>query len=65
MRLDRNNKLYVLEVNPNPDLTRGVAFMASASAAGLSFADALSMIVEEALNRGPAVRPAAPEGGPA
>jgi len=65
MRLDRNNKLYVLEVNPNPDLTRGVAFMASAEAAGMSFADTLALIVEEAIGRGAATPAAGPGDGPA
>jgi D-alanine-D-alanine ligase len=59
MRLGKNNRLYVLEVNPNPDLTEGVAFMASAKAAGYSFADTLEIIVEEALKRGERPRPAA------
>jgi len=52
MRLDKNDNLFVLEVNPNPDLTEGVAFMASAAAAGISFSEALRMIVEEAIKRG-------------
>jgi D-alanine-D-alanine ligase len=51
MRLDKNDNLFVLEVNPNPDLTEGVAFMASAEAAGISFSEALRMIIEEALKR--------------
>jgi D-alanine-D-alanine ligase len=59
MRLDKNNRLFVLEVNPNPDLTEGVAFMASSKAAGLSFADTLEIIVEEALTRRERPRPAA------
>jgi len=54
MRLDKNDNLFVLEVNPNPDLTEGVAFMASAAAAGISFSEGLRMIVEEALKRGSA-----------
>jgi D-alanine-D-alanine ligase len=54
MRLDKNDNLFVLEVNPNPDLTEGVAFMASAAAAGMSFSEALRKIVEEALKRAPA-----------
>jgi len=58
MRLDDHNRLYVLEVNPNPDLTAGVAFMASAEAAGLSFSQTLRRIVEEALARGPVERDA-------
>jgi D-alanine-D-alanine ligase len=52
MRLDKNDNLFVLEVNPNPDLTEGVAFIASAEAAGISFSEALRMIVEEAIKRG-------------
>jgi D-alanine-D-alanine ligase len=51
MRLDKKKRIFVLEVNPNPDLTEGVAFMASARAAGMSFADTLQIIVEEALKR--------------
>jgi D-alanine-D-alanine ligase len=54
LRLDRRNRLFVLEVNPNPDLTAGVAFLASAAADGLSFSAALRLIVEEALSRGAA-----------
>jgi D-alanine-D-alanine ligase len=60
MRLDQRNRIFVLEVNPNPDLTEGVGFMASARAAGLSFSDTLRLIVEEALERGQRARPAAP-----
>lgn len=66
MRLDKDHRLFVLEANPNPDLTDGVAFMASAKAAGLSFADTLGVIVEEALKRGRAARPdgaSPPDGG--
>ena len=50
---------YVLEVNPNPDLTESVSFMESAEAAGYTFAQALAEIVEMAAARkapsGPAV----------
>jgi D-alanine-D-alanine ligase len=59
MRLDQRNRLFVLEVNPNPDLTEGVGLMASARAAGLSFPETLRLIVEEALERGQRARPAA------
>jgi D-alanine-D-alanine ligase len=43
---------FVLEVNPNPDLTEGVSFMESAEHAGYPFAKALRRIVEMALARG-------------
>jgi len=51
MRLSKNNKPYVLEVNPNPDLTEGVSLMESAEAAGLSFSKTLRKIVDFALER--------------
>jgi len=51
IRLDANNKPYVLEVNPNPDLTEGVSFMEAAEVAGYSFERTLGMIVECALER--------------
>jgi D-alanine-D-alanine ligase len=54
MRLDKSDNIFVLEVNPNPDLTEGVGFMASSAAAGISFSEALRMIVDEALKRGSA-----------
>lgn len=52
MRLSKENHVYVLEVNPNPDLTEGVSFMESAEKAGLSFSKTLKMIVEMAMSRG-------------
>jgi len=51
MRLSKNNKLYVLEVNPNPDITEGAGFMRSAQHAGMSYAQALKRIVKYALGR--------------
>jgi hypothetical protein len=56
VRLDKNDNPFVLEVNPNPDLTEGVAFMASAAAAGISFSEALpsSTIIRRLRREGPA-----------
>ncbi|MFN8580842.1 MAG: ATP-grasp domain-containing protein [Gemmatimonadaceae bacterium] len=51
VRLSKDSKVYILEVNPNPDLTEDVSFMASAGAAGMSFAQTLKAIVEMALPR--------------
>ena len=51
MRLSKENKLYVLEVNPNPDITEGAGFMRSAEHAGMTYGQALKRIVKYALSR--------------
>jgi D-alanine-D-alanine ligase len=51
LRLANDNSVYVLEVNPNPDLTEGVSFMDSAEKAGLTFSETLVKLVEYALKR--------------
>jgi D-alanine-D-alanine ligase len=51
VRIGSDGRVYVLEINPNPDLTEGVSFMESAEVAEYSFEDTLAMIVEFALDR--------------
>jgi len=51
MRLSTNKKLYVLEVNPNPDLQEDAGFMRSAKVAGYSYSRTLKMIVDFAYMR--------------
>jgi D-alanine-D-alanine ligase len=51
LRLTRAEHPFVLEVNPNPDLTESVSFMESAEQAGHRFEDALRLIVALALQR--------------
>ena len=51
IRLTPAEHPFVLEVNPNPDLTEGVSFMESAEQAGYDFEDALRAITELALSR--------------
>lgn len=67
LRLTPNDHPFVLEVNPNPDLTEGVSFMESTEKAGYEFSDALHLIVEMALERTPIPTvdevPAPTEGG--
>jgi D-alanine-D-alanine ligase len=49
LRLTPREHPFVLEVNPNPDLTEGVSFMESAEKAGYTFEAALKVIVDAAL----------------
>jgi D-alanine-D-alanine ligase len=53
MRLDKNNNLYVIEVNPNPDISDDAGFARSARAHGFSFDEIINKIVEYALERTP------------
>jgi len=52
LRLGSDGVPYILEVNPNPDLTEGVSFMQSAEKAGLGFSETLHRIVSFAFDRG-------------
>lgn len=52
-RLNKENKPYVLEVNPNPDICDDAGFARSAKAYGLTFEDTVGKIVEFALERSP------------
>lgn len=56
MRVTSEEEVYVLEVNPNPDLTEGAGFMRSAHAAGMSYAQALKKIVMLAYERGKRIK---------
>jgi D-alanine-D-alanine ligase len=51
MRLNNDGELFILEVNPNPNLSEGTGIARSAEAAKLSFSDLLREIVESALSR--------------
>lgn len=52
MRLSKDNNLYVLEVNPNPDLTEDAGFMRSSQKAGISYKESLLRILDFAIQRG-------------
>ncbi|MEO6940170.1 MAG: ATP-grasp domain-containing protein [Candidatus Kapaibacterium sp.] len=51
MRLNKDNELFILEVNPNPNLSEGTGIARSAEAAKLSFSQLLHEIVESAMSR--------------
>ena len=52
IRLSKDNKPYILEVNPNPHIDEGVGFMRSAEAYGLPYEEALKRIIMLAYERG-------------
>lgn len=58
MRLNDKGELYILEVNPNPNLSEGTGIARSAQAARISFPKLLSEIVESAMTRSKALEPA-------
>jgi D-alanine-D-alanine ligase len=53
IRLSKDHKPYVLEVNPNPDISDEAGFARSARAYGFTFPELIAKIVECALERTP------------
>lgn len=53
IRLTKDNKLYLLDVNPNPDLSDDAGFARSARRYGFTFAEMVGKIVELAIERTP------------
>ena len=51
IRLDKNNKPYVIEVNPNPDISTDSGFARAAAAAGIEYPELLLRISQLALSR--------------
>ncbi|HSD64769.1 MAG TPA: ATP-grasp domain-containing protein, partial [Ignavibacteriaceae bacterium] len=51
IRVDKNNKPYVIEVNPNPDISVDSGFMRAAAASGMSYSELLFNISQLALSR--------------
>lgn len=51
MRLDAKGNIFVLEANPNPDISEDAGFMRAASVSGRSYAGTINEIIELALER--------------
>ena len=51
IRLNQKNIPYVIEVNPNPDISLDTGFVRSAASAGISYEDLLSQIAILAIKR--------------
>lgn len=51
IRLNQKNIPYVIEVNPNPDISRDTGFVRSAESDGISYEDLLNQIAHLAIKR--------------
>jgi D-alanine-D-alanine ligase len=51
MRLDANGNLFVLEANPNPDISEDAGFMRAARTSGRTFASTINEILDRAVER--------------
>jgi len=51
VRLDKSGKPYVIEVNPNPDISEDSGFARASAAKGISYPELLNTIANFAINR--------------
>ena len=51
-RMDAKGSIYVLEANPNPDISVGSGYRRSLEAAGIGFQDFIARLVDKAFQRG-------------
>jgi D-alanine-D-alanine ligase len=52
VRVDSTNKIYVLEFNPNPDISKNAGYANAVKAAGLKYEDFINHLIHQASGRG-------------
>jgi len=52
-RMDAHGRIYVLEANPNPDISAGSGFRRSLEAANISYPDFIARLLDNAIRSGP------------
>ena len=50
-RMDADGRIYVLEANPNPDISAGSGYRRSLDAAQIAYSDFIARLVENAARR--------------
>jgi D-alanine-D-alanine ligase len=53
MRIDRNGKIYVLEVNPNPDISLQAGMTRAIKVQGMTYTEFIGGLLDRALQRKP------------
>jgi D-alanine-D-alanine ligase len=53
IRIDRNGKIYVLEVNPNPDISPESGMTRAIKDQGMTYEEFIGALLERALQRRP------------
>jgi D-alanine-D-alanine ligase len=51
IRMDAAGNLFVLEYNPNPDISPSAGFVRALNAAGISYETFVVFLIKQALNR--------------
>lgn len=51
IRVDKSGRPYVIEINPNPDISEDSGFARAAAARGISYSELLNIIANYAINR--------------